>query len=146
MNLKQPQQQILPFFVVLIVLLIYFYPKIAYTEDYLPLYPGIDTIYPPEFSVHKFNRISVEMSRKDVLELLGEPSYKGGNSSYTKDKNYGIDLEHDGYRVDDTTWGYGIDDGCRGWCDFAWVTYSIHFDSESSNAKVTGKHREIIIN
>ncbi|MBD1900958.1 hypothetical protein NDI44_04605 [Trichocoleus sp. DQ-A3] len=146
MNLKQPQQQILPGILVLIVLLVYFYPKIAATENYFPLYPGIDTIYPPKFSVHKFNSISVGMSRKEVLELLGEPSYKGENYFYTKDTNYGIDLEHDGYRVDDTRWGYGIDDGCRGWCDFAWVTYSILFDSESSNAKVVRTGREIVYN
>ncbi|MFE1746266.1 hypothetical protein [Coleofasciculus sp. H7-2] len=67
MNLKQPQQQRLPIFLVLIVLLGYFYPKIAVTENYFPLYPGIDTIYPPRFSVEKFNLISVEMSRKEVL-------------------------------------------------------------------------------
>lgn len=146
MNLKQPQQQILPIFLACLLLLGYFYRKMAFNEDYFPLYPGIDTIYPPKFSVHKFDRISVGMSRKEVFELLGEPSYKGANYFYTKDTNYGIDLEHDGYRVDDTRWGYGIDDGCRGWCDFAWVTYFILFDSESSNAKVTGKYREIIMN
>jgi hypothetical protein len=145
MNLKQPLQQILPLFVVLIVLLIYFYPKIAYTEDYLPLYPGIDTIYPLQFSVDKFNRLSRGMSRKEVLELLGEPSSKGGNPYDTKDKNYGIQPEDEENWVD-TNWGYGIDGGCRGWCDFAWIVYYVNFDSGSSNAKVTGKYREVLLN
>lgn len=143
MNIKQHQEQVILVLVALILLLIPFYLVKAYTEDYFPLYPGIDSIYPPKFSVHKLNRISVGMSRKEVLELLGEPSYKSENPSYTKDKNYGIDLEHDGYRVDDTRWGYGIEGGCRGWCDFAWVTYSVHFYNESPNAKVTRKSREV---
>ena len=59
MNIKQPQRQILPGILALIVLLVYFYPKIACTEDYFPLYPGIDTIYPPKFSVENFKQISV---------------------------------------------------------------------------------------
>ena len=44
---------------------------------------------------------------------------------------------------DNLTWGYGLDDGCRGWCDFAWITYSVHFDNESSNAKVIETRREV---
>jgi hypothetical protein len=142
MKVKQPQQ-ILPIFAVVIVLLVYFYPKIAFTENYFPLYPGIDTIYPPKFSVHKLNQIYVGMPRKDVLELLGEPSFKSSNPSYTKDKKYGVELENDGYSVDETSWGYGLDGGCRWWCDFAWVTYSIHFDNNSPNAKVIRTSREI---
>lgn len=137
MNIKQPQQQILPIFVGLIVLLIYFYPKIACTEDYFPLYPGIDTIYTPQFSVHKFNRISVGMSRKEVIGLLGEPSFKG---SYPPSLNLPKGYSH---TEDNSLWGYGLDDGCRGWCDFAWVAYFIEFDSESSNAKVIQTRREI---
>ncbi|MEW5860252.1 MAG: hypothetical protein AB1861_23185 [Cyanobacteriota bacterium] len=137
MNLKQPQQQILPGILVFIVVLVYFYPKIAATEKYFPLYPGIDTIYPPHFSEHNFNLISEGMSRTEVLELLGEPSYRG---------NYPPpDVLPKGYSYHATNliWGYGIDGGCRGWCDLAWVGYFIDFDSESSNAKVIQTRRDV---
>jgi hypothetical protein len=136
MSSKTKQPQILPIFLVSIVLLVYFYPKIAATEDYFPLFPGIDTIYPPQFSVHKFNRISVGMSRKEVLGLLGEPSFKGSYPPLNLPKGYS-------HTEDNSLWGYGLDDGCRGWCDFAWVAYFIEFDSESSNAKVMQTRREI---
>jgi hypothetical protein len=109
----------------------------AFTENYFPLFPGIDTIYPPRFSVDKFNRISIGMSRKEVLELLGEPSFKG---SYPPSLNLPKEYSH---TEDNSLWGYGIDDGCRGWCDFAWIVYHIYFDSESSNAKVMQTRREI---
>jgi len=141
MNLKQPQQQILPGILVLIVLLVYFYPKIAATENYFPLYPGIDTIYPPQFSVENFNHISVGLSRKEVLKLLGEPSFRGGVPiDIPKKYSYMKQVE------DNLTWGYGLDGGCRGWCDLAWVAYFIEFDGESSNAKVVATRREVFSN
>lgn len=144
MKAKQPQKQTLAISLGLIVWLGYFYLKMAYTEDYFSLYPGIDTIYPPKFSGHKLNQIYVGMPRKEVLELLGEHSYKGGNPSDTKEKNYGIRPE-DEENWADTNWGYGIDGGCRGWCDLAWVTYSIYFNNSSPNAKVKKINREVFL-
>jgi hypothetical protein len=139
MKIKQPTPQLLPIFFVLIVLVVYVYPRIAGSENYFPLFPGIDTIYLPQFSEDKFKLISIGMSRKEVLELLGEPSYKNTYPPF--------DFLPKGYSYTETnlTWGYGTDGRCRGWCDLAWVGYFIEFDSKSSNAKVVDTRREVFL-
>jgi hypothetical protein len=72
---KKNQHQLLPIFIVCIVFWAFFIKNGIYRK-YIPLFPGIKLYITPQFSVDKLNRISVGMSRKEVLELLGEPSYK----------------------------------------------------------------------
>ncbi|MFE1746267.1 hypothetical protein [Coleofasciculus sp. H7-2] len=72
--------------------------------------------------------------------MLGKPSFRGGVPiDIPKKYSYRKQVENN------LTWGYGLDGGCRGWCDFAWVGYFIEFDSESSNAKLVETRREVFL-
>ena len=92
------------------------------SESYFPLYPTIDTQLPLGFSEEKFTQIKPGMTRTEVAAVLpGSP-------------------EPESLPWNETTWQYGNDGGCNGWCDLAWIGFSIGFDPAG---RVTDLERSI---
>ncbi|MEM6426054.1 MAG: hypothetical protein AAGF66_17185 [Cyanobacteria bacterium P01_H01_bin.119] len=99
-----------------------------YTESYFSLYPSVDTVLPPNF-IQKFPHVSLGMTTDEIESLLGEPT-----SAFQRDTAVVYREEFDEIfqqtpGVIASCWQYGSDGAAKFW-DFAWLSYSVCFDSD----------------
>lgn len=80
------------------------------SESYFPLNPTIDTQLAEGFSEELFQQVEPGMAKAEVAVML--PGSPEPESTLWKE----------------TTWQYGNDGGCNGWCDLAWISFSVQFD------------------
>lgn len=85
-------------------------------ESYCVLWPSIDTRYAPGFSERKFAKVEVDMTRAQVVQLIGRPlvthRWWRNHPAY---KEYG-----------DEVWSY-TGDGAAPWGDWAWLSREVIF-------------------
>ena len=92
---------------------------VSIVEGYNIFNPYIDTEFTTNYSPEKFNSISMEDSKKDVLLKLGEPLFIFNDSINNKEW---FVYTSDGYLKRKSNRNYHID-------DFAWYCSNIIFDS-----------------
>ncbi|HIK04176.1 MAG TPA: hypothetical protein IGS40_05605 [Trichormus sp. M33_DOE_039] len=85
----------------------------CFTESEFIFNPLIDTKLPPDFTLQKFDRIKLGMTKADVLKILPAPMYSSD---------------------DESSWRYG-EDGAAPFGDFAWFEFTIHFDPQGKVMK-----------
>jgi len=83
----------------------------CYTESYCFFYPSIDTRFALEFSQEKFDKVSVGMDPKNVIQLTGQPI------SIWKDESGA------------SVWYYS-EDGDAPFGDFAWLVRTVIFRND----------------
>ncbi|NJO76995.1 MAG: hypothetical protein HC833_26710 [Leptolyngbyaceae cyanobacterium RM1_406_9] len=89
------------------------------SESYFPLNPTIDTQLAEGFSEELFRQVEPGMAKAEVAVMLsGSPEPE---STFWKE----------------TTWQYGSDGGCNGWCDLAWISFSVQFDQAGEVIKTS---------
>jgi outer membrane protein assembly factor BamE (lipoprotein component of BamABCDE complex) len=90
-------------------LALFIFGQLMLDEGYNPVVPDIDTKYAPNFSVEKFNMITVGMDTNDVIKLIGQPIGKQGKLTQK--------------------WYYTADGKCK-WGDFAWLNSNLVIDRD----------------
>jgi hypothetical protein len=117
-------------------------------EAYWPFAPHIDTRFSKDFSIDKFENISIGSSIEEVRSTLGEPIWKEGcggcwekeyymrNNLFMFPQSRKCDAP---CQSDNQRWQFS-DDGACTWWDFAWEYYAIDFDQGKVVAKYVQWH------
>ena len=109
---------------IFLTIVLIFFGQVPLIEGKHLLNKYIDTEFAKSYSPEKFEQIEIGMKLDQVINLIGEPLYKGNGYKDTLNTNYYY--TGDGKLLHKTK-----DNGQNGYDDFAWYRSTIEVNSEN---------------
>jgi outer membrane protein assembly factor BamE (lipoprotein component of BamABCDE complex) len=107
-----------------LIAIIFIFGQIPLVEGKHFFKPYIDTQFAKDYSPEKFELIKIGMTEDSVINIIGQPLYKG--NGYKDELNTNFHYTGDGKLLSSTK-----DDGQNGYDDYAWYRSSVEFNSEN---------------